>query len=440
MRYLLNGVLCFFLVQCSLASGATLRVPEDFFTIQGALNAAGADDVVSVAPGMYLENLEFKKNGVTLLSRIPHAATINGAGLGHVVSMGEFSGTVEGFVITGSGNNSSGVILHTAAQVVRNNIIKGNDWGVWTYWYSKPLIEGNRIEDNTEAGIVMYTFSKARVVNNYISGNALGIWVSSAANGVKIINNTITQNVYNLSIWGTKTIIANNIIARAKKGIHFFDSTYYPDITTFVSQFLDIHHNNVWDNLYDDYYAELGTSPGSTIAGPFLPMPGSSEIHVDPIFVGAGDLHILHTSPCRDAGDASVAALPVLDFEGDPRVAYGAVDMGADEFYTHLYVTGNLTPGGAVQGKLVGLPGTTPVGLFIGSDVLAAPVPTLWGGFFLQPPWVLVGPLGAIPADGVMALPATLPVSPPAPYDVPAQALIGLNPDSLTNVHVLQVR
>jgi hypothetical protein len=33
-----------------------------------------------------------------------------------------------------------------------------------------------------------------------------------------------------------------------------------------------------------------------------------------------------------------------------------------------------------------------------------------------------------------------IPLSPPAPYDLPMQALIGLNSDSLTNLEVLKVR
>jgi hypothetical protein len=45
-----------------------------------------------------------------------------------------------------------------------------------------------------------------------------------------------------------------------------------------------------------------------------------------------------------------------------------------------------------------------------------------------------------IPSQGVLVLPATIPLSPPAPYDVPTQALIGLNPDSLSNLEMLEVR
>lgn len=169
--------------------------------------------------------------------------------------------------------------------------------------------------------------------------------------------------------------------------------------------------------------------------------PGTGNIDSDPRFVAAasGDLHLCADSPCGNAGYNMVPGLPDTDFEGDPRITYGTVDMGADEFHPHLYFTGNMTPAGAIQAKLVGLPGTSPVGLFIGSGVRPNPLPTIYGDFYLLPPRILI-PLIPIPADGVLVIPTNLPPTPPAPYDLPMQALIGLYPNSLTNLYVLEVR
>ncbi|MHC4945062.1 MAG: right-handed parallel beta-helix repeat-containing protein [Planctomycetota bacterium] len=167
---------------------------------------------------------------------------------------------------------------------------------------------------------------------------------------------------------------------------------------------------------------------------------GAGMIDADPLFVqpGGNDFHLTYSSPCKDTGDI-LAVQDLYDFEGDPRIAYEIVDMGADEFYTHLYCTGNFTPGGSIKGKFVGLPGTSPVGLFLGFDVLDPPVPTAWGNFHLQAPWSLI-PMVPIPGDGVLVVPEKLPASPAAPYDVPMQALVGLDSDSLTNLFVLEVR
>jgi hypothetical protein len=179
--------------------------------------------------------------------------------------------------------------------------------------------------------------------------------------------------------------------------------------------------------------------------------PGTGNIDVDPMFVDAdgpdnnastwddNDLHLRYDSPCRDAGYLS-PGITEHDMEGDPRPSGSAADMGMDEFHTHLYVIGDLSPGGAIVGRIIGSPGTTPTGLFIGSGVLGSPVSTMWGLFHLQAPYVLLGPLGPVNSLGVLVLKTDLPLSLPAPYDVPIQALVGLNPDSLSNLFVLEVR
>jgi len=61
---------------------------------------------------------------------------------------------------------------------------------------------------------------------------------------------------------------------------------------------------------------------------------GSGMIDADPLFVDPdnGDFHLTFPSPCKDAGDDEASGLPDEDFENDPRVAFGFVDMGADEF------------------------------------------------------------------------------------------------------------
>jgi hypothetical protein len=166
---------------------------------------------------------------------------------------------------------------------------------------------------------------------------------------------------------------------------------------------------------------------------------GPGMIDADPLFVDPanGDFHLTFTSPCKDTGD-NYTVTERTDFEGDPRIVYGTVDMGADEFYTHLYWTGDATPGGDVEVKFVGLPGTAPVGLCIGSGILDPPIPSMWGDWYLMFP--IIGPvdLGSITSpEGVLVVPGTIPGTSPAPYSLPMQALIGAE---LSNLCVLEVK
>jgi hypothetical protein len=170
--------------------------------------------------------------------------------------------------------------------------------------------------------------------------------------------------------------------------------------------------------------------------------PGTGNIDADPLFVDEvnGDFHLTYTSPCKDTGD-NAAITELTDFEGDMRIAYDTVDMGADEFYTHLYYTGHATPGGEVQIKFVGVPNTLPLALCAGTGVLDNSIPTKWGEWWNE--WWLkfpiIGPFdfGSIPSpDGVYIFPTTLPPDIPGPYSIPLQAFIG---DSLTNLSVMEV-
>ncbi|MEZ6194994.1 MAG: right-handed parallel beta-helix repeat-containing protein [Planctomycetota bacterium] len=63
--------------------------------------------------------------------------------------------------------------------------------------------------------------------------------------------------------------------------------------------------------------------------------PGTGNIDVDPMFVPTtdGGVRLDPISPCIDAGVASSSAFPLsaVDLDGDPRISFAEVDMGADE-------------------------------------------------------------------------------------------------------------
>ena len=164
---------------------------------------------------------------------------------------------------------------------------------------------------------------------------------------------------------------------------------------------------------------------------------GTGNIDQDPELVDPydGDFHLTCPSPCKDTGSNSVVTEPT-DFEGDLRTAYGTVDMGADEFSTHLYWTGDATPGGNGTLKFIGIPGTSPVQLFLGSGVMDPPMTTAYGDWCLQFPLFFQMQLGSMPSSGVLPLPFTLPPDTPAPFSLPFQGGIGME---LTNLSVMVV-
>jgi len=230
-------------------------------------------------------------------------------------------------------------------------------------------------------------------------------------------------------------VLANNIITGNKAffgaGIccEFFSS---PIIT----------NNTITENSSSLFisYCDLKGGMASVHVDPNCAISwGRGMIDSDPLFIDPvnGDFHLTHTSPCKDTGDNN-AVKALTDFENDPRIAYGTVDMGADEFHTHLYYTGNTAPGGALNLNFIGAPATTPVFLWLGSGILNTPMSLPpHGEWFLKFPILMQAPLGSIPGpSGVLSLSGVVPNLPP-PLDLPFQAGIG---NKLTNLCVVEIR
>ena len=121
----------------SLASRAfalTTNVPADQPTIQAAIDAAAAGDVIVVAPGTYSETIDFLGKAITVQSfGGPLVTVISGSGTGSVVRCvtGEGSDTIlEGFTITG-GSALEGGGMHNSGSspTVRDCIFSGNNAG-----------------------------------------------------------------------------------------------------------------------------------------------------------------------------------------------------------------------------------------------------------------------------------------------------------------------
>src|SRR2546428_5912540 len=93
----------------------TIRVPLNYPTIQAAINAAANGDTVLVAPGTYVENINFSGKAITVTSAGgPSVTTINGGYLNTVVTFASGEGpttTLQGFTIK-NGNASFGAGIY----------------------------------------------------------------------------------------------------------------------------------------------------------------------------------------------------------------------------------------------------------------------------------------------------------------------------------------
>jgi hypothetical protein len=150
---------------------------------------------------------------------------------------------------------------------------------------------------------------------------------------------------------------------------------------------------------------------------------GESNIDSDPGFIDPvhGDYHLPIHSPCRGKGTTDRAHTAAQDFERNPRLPDGRVDLGADEFAPALY---RAARDNAAWMRIIGPPGATVV---VAVSQNKAPLPGIWAhgdACRLDPPVTRV-PWSAIPAGGWVELPLGLPPGVAADGTVHVQAIVG---------------
>ena len=214
-------VLCF---TTALADAADIKVPADHSTIQAAINAAAPGDTIEVAPGTYVENLNFLGKAIRVTSvegQGPQVTIIDGNQNGSVVvfSSGEgLQSVLNGFTIrngnaTGSALRGGGIRIENSSPTISGNIITGNiagdGGGGISSSFGSPLIQGNIITQNHQrtgwsggiggGGVSIGGASSAQLLNNAIYGNS---WTTANGGGVSLFaagtptlrNNLITGN------------------------------------------------------------------------------------------------------------------------------------------------------------------------------------------------------------------------------------------------------
>ena len=464
---LANVFLIFSFSLSSHLEGETHYVPDDYSTIQGAIHAAQNGDRVVVRPGTYPENLDFAGKAVAVVSeKGPRATVIDGGRTDCTVLFWSGEGrdsVIEGFTLTNGEMGGlgwwggGGIMCEASSPTIRNNIITKNyafdGGGIFCYRNSSPLIAGNVIADNEliltylleSGGGIFCSQSSPTIVNNLISCNIAqcggGMYIiqsdldmannivagNSSDSGGGITFNDCDFRMTNHVIFGNESDLGGGIFCYGgSEGVIVNSILWNNDAPFGFGPEIYVGQSMVPSTLSISFY-DLRGGPANVNGDPDCTVNwGTGMITDDPLFEDPenNDFHLTFDSPCRDAGYSS-AIPPDLkaDFEGDPRVVLERVDMGADEFYPHLYHLGDATPGGTISIKIVGYP-STPVRLAWGQAVLDQPFPTQHGELFTWP-FVWSGHIGDIPTSGVLTFPVTLSVNWSPGDRAPMQALVG---------------
>jgi hypothetical protein len=350
--------------------GMLLRVPQEYPTIQAAINAAQNSDTVLVSEGTYHENIQYKGKGVVVTSRYfitkdwqtVFSTVIDGSTCANkdtastvlFLESEDSTAVLDGFTITGGTGTrhigvmtvqeGAGIFLSYSSAIIRNNYIvkntimpqagvnNGGGGGISSY-YGNPGIYNNIIVSNTAgyAGGIVLNWSRGKIRNNVVYHNTAtlqwgcgGIMVWQAPqNGGIVENNTIVGNIsladaggISISVTDATTIpvVRNNIIwgNRQVTGGQVISPEY-------------IMYNNV-----EDYSAGTNISVVPQLQeGPFL-LSSSSPC------VDAGDPVV----SCNDAEDLSSPGMALQPSKGTVRNDMGAYGGAQAKVFPSLDISG----------------------------------------------------------------------------------------------------
>jgi len=257
------------------AYSTVIEVPKDYTTIQAAIDAAQNGDTVLVAPGTYIENINFNGKGISVVSgQGPILTIIKGNSNWSVVTFNTFEGpnsVLKGFTITNgkgafySGKThgcGGGVFCFGSAPIIEGNVITQNSakWGGGVYCDSaSPEIRENTISDNdAEAAGGIYCFNSSspliannKIISNHVLYGAAGIYCADTSSS-NIIGNYIYMNSASLGCGGgiiseSDIFIHGNIIAKNRCGQNGGGLLCFLTAKTIISNNLIVDNLAYWE-------------------------------------------------------------------------------------------------------------------------------------------------------------------------------------------------
>ena len=129
--------------------------PENYTTIQDAIDDATTGDTVYVYNGTYDENLEIDKK-ITLIGENKHTTSINGKQQGCTITVSSEYSHIENFTILGGGFDTDEFINYFRAGIrvtgshttIRNNIFRNNRMGLSGVRVTNLTIQDNMFEND----------------------------------------------------------------------------------------------------------------------------------------------------------------------------------------------------------------------------------------------------------------------------------------------------
>ncbi len=328
----------FFLILSVQVSANVLEVPDEYSTIQSAINASQNGDTVLVSPGTYFENINFNGKNILVTSHFIlnndfafiTNTIIDGSNPSHpdtascviIISGEDSTAILQGFTITGGKGTAwpdehssgtfregGGILMALSSPVIQYNLIINNEaidrtglagagGGGIRSGDGFPKILNNVIMNNKGryGGGIVLNYCSAIVRNNIVIGNnggedygGGGIWINDSNGLPNILENN--------------NILSNNSVTDGG-GILI----YSPTITT-------VKNNIIFGNTAGSS-PQIGLRSGSSISATYNNIEGgfngTGNFSLTPSFADSS-FYLNDGSPCIDAGDPDVQYNDLMD-------------------------------------------------------------------------------------------------------------------------------
>jgi parallel beta-helix repeat protein len=201
------------------ALNRVIKVPEDYPSIQEAINKANVGDTIQVASGTYYERIVVNKS-LTISGQNPATTIIDGANKGPIVNITVGNVKIENFTIRNA-NPYTAIWIENKTTVaplpgitIVNNIIENNYMGIAVVRCTDIIVSNNTISNN-QYGIRIYSSSFTRIINNKINSTLFyGIYIYSYSKNNLIQENKLLNSRYNILLeYSDNNTIRRNIIS-----------------------------------------------------------------------------------------------------------------------------------------------------------------------------------------------------------------------------------
>jgi parallel beta-helix repeat protein len=200
----------------SVSISTTIYVPDDYPTIQAAVDAASSGDTIIVRDGTYTENIDVNKDHLTIQSENGAELTIvQAASIGEDVFevMADYV-SISGFTINGMDPNAGvygGILLNGVDYCdIFNNICSNNYSGIFLRYANKNNVLSNNCLNNGEGIFVEGSSRNNNVSNNVCSnneGSGITLWYSEnnklkgnimVCNGIFIVGASLSHYLHEI--------------------------------------------------------------------------------------------------------------------------------------------------------------------------------------------------------------------------------------------------